>query len=54
MDFRLVNRFCEDSDFFEGVRCVLIDKTDKPKWNYKSYEEVPQSLVDKYFSNLPE
>jgi hypothetical protein len=31
----------EDNDFFEGVRTVLIDRKDVPKWTYKSPLDVP-------------
>ena len=30
----LLNRFMEETEFFEGVRCQLIDRGDKPKWMY--------------------
>jgi len=53
MDMRLVLRFMEGTDFFEGVRCTLVDKNDKPKWQYASLEDVPQSEVDYYFERLP-
>jgi len=43
----------EGTDFFEGVRCTLVDKNDKPKWQYASLEDVPQSEVDYYFERLP-
>ena len=39
-------------DFFEGVRTVLVDKGDKPKWTYQSPLDVPQSVVDHYFEPL--
>jgi len=29
------------SDFFEGVRTVLVDRGDKPKWSYLSPLDVP-------------
>lgn len=43
----------EGREFFEGVRCTLIDKNDKPKWTHKSVSEVPKEEVDRYFANLP-
>lgn len=52
MDMRLVLRFMEGNDFFEGVRCTLVDKNDKPKWQYSSLKEVPQQEIDSYFDKL--
>ena len=40
------------NDFFEGVRCVLIDKKDKPKWTYKSPLDLKDELVKAYFEPL--
>lgn len=44
----------QDKDFFEGVRCVLVDKKDTPKWKYTNPFEMSDSEVEKYFSKLPE
>ena len=38
---------------FEGIRCVLVDKKDQPKWNYKSLDDVPKDEVERYFEKLP-
>jgi len=53
MEFRLVSRHLEDSDFAEGVRALLIDKDKKPKWNPKTVEEVTDERVQWFFSPLP-
>jgi len=53
MDMRLVTRFMQGEEFFEGVRCTLVDKNDKPKWGHKSFNDVTKEEVEKYFSNLP-
>lgn len=52
MDLRLATRFMEGRDFFEGVRCTLIDKKDNPKWEHKSLSEVKRSDVEKYFEKI--
>lgn len=34
-----------DNDFFEGVRCALIDRKDKPKWKHSNPNEVKDSEI---------
>lgn len=43
-----------DKDFFEGVRCTLVDKKDKPRWKYENPLEMNEEEVAYYFSRLPE
>ncbi|KRX02267.1 hypothetical protein PPERSA_04889 [Pseudocohnilembus persalinus] len=52
IDFRLTQRFMAGNDFHEGVRTVLIDRNDTPKWTYKSPLDVPQQEIDSYFAPL--
>ena len=54
MEYRLVRRCCEDSDFYEGVRAVLVDRDNDPKWNPSDLEDVSDKMVDRYFSMLPD
>ncbi len=54
MEYRLVRRCCEDSDFYEGVRAVLVDRDNAPKWRPSTLEDVGSDIVDRYFSKLPE
>ena len=53
MEYRLVRRCCEDSDFYEGVRALLIDKDNKPNWNPAKLPEVNETQLQRYFSRLP-
>ncbi len=41
-------------DFFEGVRCMLIDKVDIPNWEHSSLETIPNEVVENYFEKLPQ
>ncbi len=49
LEYRIGTRFLEKSDFFEGVRAVLVDKDNAPKWNPSTLEGVD---VDFYFRPL--
>ena len=33
MEFKMVVRGCIYPDFYEGVRALLVDKDNLPKWN---------------------
>ena len=50
MEYRLVRRFMSDHDFFEGVRAVLVDKDNAPKWRPATLAEVTPAMVDAYFA----
>ncbi len=54
MEYRLVRRCCEDSDFYEGVRALIVDKDNQPQWNPRDLAGVTQTTVDRYFSKLPQ
>jgi enoyl-CoA hydratase len=48
MDYRIVSRICRGHDFYEGVRAVIVDKDNRPRW------ALPPSPaeVDAYFAPL--
>lgn len=48
-DLRLAERMLP-VDFAEGVRALLVDKDNQPKWRWASIEEVPQDFVTEVFS----
>ncbi len=52
MEYRLVQRFMADPDFFEGVRALIIDKDNKPSWHPATLAEVTPAMVDAYFEPL--
>ena len=52
MELRLALRFMEDHDFYEGVRAVVIEKDNQPKWQPNSISEVTNETVQRYFRPL--
>jgi len=49
-EFRLVSHFLHHHDFFEGIRAIIIDKDQQPKWQPPKLAEVTEELVNTYFS----
>ena len=54
LEFRLTNRFMRGHDFYEGVRAVILEKDNAPKWQPPSLEAVTAAHVDAYFAALPD
>lgn len=53
IEYRLSQHCLEDNDFYEGVRAVLVDKDQSPKWSPPTLEGVTKDKVEWYFSPLP-
>jgi len=55
MEFRMSQRFMRrDSDFYEGIRALLIDKDHSPKWDPEVLESVSDDEVLSFFNSLEE
>ena len=54
MEYRVASRMMMRPDFAEGVRAVLVDKTDDPRWNPEKPEDVTEAMVDAIFAPGPE
>lgn len=52
VEHRLARGHAVDSDFAEGVRAMLIDRDNAPRWQYERLEEVPAERVAGYFEPL--
>ncbi|KAF3695143.1 3-hydroxyisobutyryl-CoA hydrolase, mitochondrial [Channa argus] len=52
MEYRLSQACMRGCDFYEGVRAVLVDRDQNPKWNPSTLEEVSDQSVDQCFSSL--
>jgi hypothetical protein len=51
-ELNLSVHFSMHSDFPEGVRALLIDKDQKPKWHPATLEEVNVASVETYFTPI--
>jgi enoyl-CoA hydratase len=54
MEYRIASRVLTRPDFAEGVRAVIVDKTNDPKWDPATPEDVTDALLDTIFAPLPE
>ncbi len=54
LEYRLVQRFMAAHDFFEGVRAVVIDKDNRPRWKPAELGAVAPAMVEAYFASLGE
>jgi len=49
MEYRIVQNFMSNDDFFEGIRALLIDKDNNPKWNPPKLSDLTDQQVEAYF-----
>ncbi|MDG5749282.1 enoyl-CoA hydratase/isomerase family protein [Qipengyuania sp. XHP0207] len=54
MEYRIASRVLTRPDFAEGVRAVIVDKTNDPKWDPATPEGVTEELLDSIFAPLPD
>ena len=51
-EFRIVSRIVRGKDFYEGVRAVIIDKDNAPRWSPATLSEVGNADVERHFAPL--
>jgi len=54
LEFRIVSRLVHGHDFYEGVRAVLIDKDNAPRWRPATLAGVADAEIERHFAPLPE
>lgn len=52
MEYRIGARVVQRHDFIEGVRAVIVDKDNAPRWNPASAEGVTEAMLDEIFAPL--
>lgn len=53
-EYAVATRIVQRPDFGEGVRAVIVDKDNAPRWQPASVEEVSDHLIDRIFAPLPD
>jgi enoyl-CoA hydratase len=51
-EFRIVSRIVRGHEFYEGVRAVIVDKDNAPRWKPATLAEVSKADVERYFAPL--
>jgi enoyl-CoA hydratase len=53
MEYRIARRLAVGRDFLEGVRAVILDKDNAPKWSPATLEAVSHDHIEAVFAPLP-
>ena len=53
MEYRIGARVVRRHDFLEGVRAVIVDKDNAPRWSPATVEAVAEEMLDAIFAPLP-
>ncbi len=52
-EYAIAHRILQSHDFLEGVRAVIIDKDNAPRWSPATPQEVSEGLLSAMFAPLP-
>ena len=52
VEYRIVSRILDGQDFYEGVRAVIVDKDNAPKWDPPTLDGVTGPLIESIFAPL--
>lgn len=53
MEYRIGARVVQRHDFLEGVRAVIVEKDNAPRWNPARPQDVDAATLDAIFAPLP-
>jgi hypothetical protein len=45
-------RCCQQSEFSEGVRALLVDKDKNPQWRYDNINDIDHKTIEWFFQPL--
>jgi len=54
LEYRMTQHVMAAHDFFEGIRAVLVEKDQEPRWQHASLAEIGEAEVARYFESLGE
>ena len=49
-EFRIVSRIARGEDFYEGVRAVIVDKDNSPRWRPAGLAQVDGAQIERHFA----
>jgi enoyl-CoA hydratase len=54
LEYRMTQHVMAAHDFYEGIRAMLVDKDQSPRWNPASLADIGEEDVARYFESLGE
>jgi enoyl-CoA hydratase len=51
-EWRIVSRVAYGEDFYEGIRAVIIDKDNRPRWRPATLAEITDAEVERHFARV--
>ncbi|MHA7773418.1 enoyl-CoA hydratase/isomerase family protein [Roseibium sp. M-1] len=54
LEYRIVSRILRGTEFYEGIRAVLVDKDQAPKWSPSQFGQVDSADLASYFEGPPD
>ncbi len=52
MEYRILRRILQGTDFYEGIRAAIIDKDNAPKWTPAVLKDIDPTEIDAHFADL--
>jgi enoyl-CoA hydratase len=51
-EWRIVSRVAYGKDFYEGIRAVIIEKDNRPRWRPATLAEVGEAEIERHFGAI--